>query len=287
MKTVKSIITLLLLTLTFSAFAQNDNNEAFSACIYPIEGEKYYVYSDIANIRSEAGTDFDIVDKLNCGDEVTVVEYDRNNAYTANKLLAGWVKISYDKNGETKEGYLWELNLSKTQLRRGDVKFVFGLDKLKPKDEYFVFEGQLKAVQNGQIVSRTQFDNYPVSLIGGSILDNAGLEGVEKVIKISFSGEACGEPMIDHHIVWDGNRLTYLIETTSVGDGGEGHVENIIFPSAYNCGSCNSVVKLINNYYSDISDESNNDPDTENSYKTEIYIWNAKKQTLKKQADEK
>lgn len=73
----------------------------------------------------------------------------------------------------------------------------------------------------------------------------------------------------------------------SSGDAAEGHIENIIFPSAYDCGSCNSVVKLINDFYQDLSDESNNDSDIQNSYKTEIYIWNPKKQTLQKQIEEK
>lgn len=279
---IRYSLSLLLLTLSAFLFAQTEDLE-INYNLYLSKDSAYYIYADVANVRAGASLDSERIDQLVCGDEITVADEDDDNEDTINHLKSTWRKIKYLKDNETKEGYIWLPNLSRTQLRRGNVKFVFGVDDLKSKGEYHEYAGQLKAVKDGKIVSRTNFDTELIPLIGASMIDNTGLIDIEKAIKISFSGEACGIPSIDQYFVWNGTELKYLTNTYSVGDGGiYNHNEILIFPSSHG-GYANTIIKYISEFQAD--EDSNGDylDDGKYQYKTEIYTWDGNKLILQDQ----
>lgn len=278
------IILLLALLATPYCRADENNNDSIYISYYLNNRENYYIYSDVANVRKAANIDSDIIAKLRCGDEVTLLDYDyynEKNIYTQNRLRGKWLKIKYSNNNTEQEGYIWEGNISPKQLRRNDVKFIFGIEEYTGDRENIKW--QLKALQNKQVVSQTNFTNPYIGFYTAGIIDNAGIESIEKVIKLGFSGESCGVPTIDYYFAWNDNTLFYIDNTYSVGDADAySYSESIVFPKGYDCGYCTTIIKLISQYinpeYEDDKTKKTDEPDVK--YKTEIYVWDGKKLIL-------
>ncbi|NDW09472.1 SH3 domain-containing protein [Dysgonomonas sp. 520] len=267
-----------LLTLVLSSISIYAQNSGFYYYNDSAEANKRYIYSNIANVRSGAGTGYEGIDKLPCGHEVAIFAQAKESS-VIDDLQGYWVKIRYEKDGETKEGYLWDQNLSYTQLRRGNVKFVFGLNGTKKKDEdYTVAEAGVKAVKDNEIVSQKNFEVGAHSAIHGRVLPQTGLSGAEQVIELTYGGEACGIPTDNFYFVWTGTELVHLIRTTSVGDSGiYGYWETLVFPEQHRFEDI--VVKMIGQYE---EDETRTNPSTGDyeliyRYKTEMYKWNGRK----------
>jgi hypothetical protein len=285
---MKFKIILCFLIFAFNATAQN---KIYSRDIYYLCGGQTldcYIYSDEANVRSGAGMEFEILDKLICGQKVKVLlELDVKD--TINGVSAYWVKISYRKNNKIKEGYLWQGNLSYNNLKSADSTiFVFGVennikikrfdDYLKQEYEYDAYLAKIKAVKNGNIISSKSFKVNETNLIYGQIINNVLLDSVKSVIEITFGGGACGLPNDDFYFVWTGSEIIHLIDTYSIAEAGiAGYSETLILPmqlSEYQQSSCyNIIIKLINHHeYNDDATELSVD-----NYKTELYRWNGKK----------
>ena len=282
---MKNIGIILLLTLLSIPFYGATNNEVDSINIsyYLNNDENYYIYSDIANVRSEADINSEIISKLECGDEVTFIDYDKDNEYTQNNIRGRWLKIKYTKNNTNQEGYIWEGNLSPKQLRRNDIKFLFGMEKYTGNRDSI--EWQLKVLQNKQTIDRIKFKNINIGFYMANIIDDANLGDVEKIIKLGYSGESCGVPSIDYYFAWDNKSLYYIDNTYSIGDADVySYSESIVFPKGYDCSYCNTIIKLISQYinseYEDDTTKKTNEPDIK--YKTEVYVWDGRKLILQR-----
>lgn len=266
----------LFLTIAFSLFSQNDN-------IYYLEintdkGDTCSIYSDVANIREGAGINYPIVDKIKCGNEVSILDQ-VNETEIVDGISSPWIKIKYRIGNISKEGYIWGGNLSRKPLMSDDVKIVFGLDRTSNDD--FV-EGQIKAVsKNNEILSREHFKSKASSFFEGVILDDSKWYDT-KIIKIMLEGEACGIPLINIFFVWNGSDLKYLLNTYSVGDLGFGngynHSERLIFPESYN-----DYDRMLIKYTMDDTGNYDLNYPTSVRVKTQIYHWDGNKLHLQNQ----
>ncbi|WP_315823620.1 SH3 domain-containing protein [Paraflavitalea speifideaquila] len=87
-----------------------------------------YIFADTAYIRNSPDTKQPAIDTLLAGDNITVIGT-ITNAFTIRGIKGPWLKISYTKNGEVKNGYIWQGLVSCQPLRRGDLKFVYGIER--------------------------------------------------------------------------------------------------------------------------------------------------------------
>lgn len=274
---MKSFGIILLLTLLSTPFygATKENNDSIYFSYYLNSDENYYIYSNIANVRNGADINSDVIAKLECGDEVSFIDYEKE--HTINNLIGRWLKINFTKDGTKQEGYIWEGNISPKQLRRNDVKFIFGIEEYTGDRNNIKW--QLKALQNKKVISINKFTNPYVGFFSANIIDDAGIIDVDKVIRLGFSGESCGVPSINHFFAWDNKDLFYIDNAYSVGDADAyAYSESIVFPKGHDSNYSNIILKLISEYinpeYNDIK-ISKDDPDSK--YQTQIYLWDGKK----------
>lgn len=241
---------------------------------YPQTERKEYIYSNVANIRAGVGTEYDKTDELYCGNEITVLE-ETETITEINGYRAPWIKIEYTKDGQTKTGYIWKGNLSFQQLRRGDTKFVFGVESYN--EEKYRYLGKIKAIRDREVVSSHSFaTSSTLSYVHAKILDKPQLDNVNNIITLTFDREACGEIGEDFYYAWDGERLNYITSTYSVSDAGAYyHLENIIFPTGGTY--TDIIIKLIRE-----GTMEEDDTDYKSTYNSEIYLWNGNKIELQK-----
>lgn len=258
---MKHLIFFLLIGLSLSVYSQGYYNA----------GEKHYVYADIANVRQSPTVDSEIVDKLKAGHEINIEDVGETDKIGEDNGF--WINITYISGDKVKSGFLWSNVLSYTQMRRGDTKFVYGKES-GVNDGQVKF--QVKAVRNDSIVARKNFDvsTGSLSFTEGKIIPNGNLQNVNYIVRLYFTGEACGYGNYHFHFGWNGNRFLELPYTVSVGDGGVySYGEYLIYPTDYQLPE-NMLLKVIAE--GEAPDENS---DIEFQYKTMMYKWDGEKAT--------
>jgi len=203
-----------------------------------------YIFADTALIRIAPDTKQSPIDTLFAGDNITVTGITSNNL-TIRGLKGPWLKINYTKNGEPKNGYIWQGLISCMPMRRGNVKFVYGIerraDSLIKKDNFTIrrFLGRIKVVQDGKVLASRSFitdDDESANYSNGKIMSGMGLTNVQNIITLEFSGEACGIPTYNYYFAFTkSNQLLRFPDKESVSDAGVFyHVENFTFPNEKN-----------------------------------------------------
>lgn len=242
------------------------------------EGDKRYVYANTANVRNQPGLEYEKTDQLVCGHEVTILK-DTEIEEKIDGISGKWLKVSYEKDNVQKEGYLWQGTLSYTQLRRGDVKFVFGIDNYNEKS--YQTMGSIKAVKDQMLLDRSVFEICSTATAGGRIIDKHGMEGVSQVLEIMFGGAECGVATCFNYFAWDGQKFTPFARTYYVGDGGVySYTETLDFPTI---GSMNNILIKYIEEATDYDQKANSNDEMNWRYKTEVYKWDGKKLTLQDQ----
>jgi hypothetical protein len=254
-----------------------DNLLAQSDCYYhcgvlPDINEKYYVYSDVANVRTLPDIDSEISFKLSAGREVMVVSY-KENSDEIDGVSGNWYFIK-TTDGIKREGWMWSETLSCKQLRRGDTKFVFGTSKTTEDDCTLT----VKVIENGKIVDTKKFKTYfAVSFSNARIIDSVNLRNVKYVVHLIFDTYGCNEIGEDeYYFAWldEKKKLVKLPETSSFSGG----KEDLYIPTKSNRGISNLLIKIIANAL-----EPKNVEDTYNyekweyEYRTELFKWNGEK----------
>ncbi len=160
---MKTLILILLVSVTIAAKAQSigDFPDMRSWGLYYTDTADRYIFADTAFIRISPDTKQAPTDTLFAGDNILVTGASPN-ALTIRGLKGPWLKIKYSKNGKDKNGYIWQGLVSCMPLRRGDTKFVFGIERRadssvtsdNQRETLPRYHVKLKVVQNGKILSR-------------------------------------------------------------------------------------------------------------------------------------
>lgn len=245
---MKTLILLVLSTLSIAAKAQSVDNfpDMRSLGLYYSDTADRYIYADTAFIRISPDTRQAPIDTLFAGDNIRITGASPN-ALTIRGLRGPWLQISYAKNGEEKNGFIWQGLVSGKPLRRGDIKFVYGIERKmnnsNVQDNQTVslpyYQVKLKIVQNGKIISQASFttpNDESANFSDARIMSGLGLTNVQNMVVISFSGEACGIPTLDYYFAFTkNNTLVRFPDKTNVADAGVYyHSETFIFPSEKN-----------------------------------------------------
>ncbi|NIG54799.1 SH3 domain-containing protein [Chitinophaga sp. Cy-1792] len=241
---MKKLLLVVLLFATKSLFAQEgpDFSDMRSWSIYG-DTVSRYIFADTAFVRVSPDTRQAPKDTLLLGDNIKVLEITQK-PLTIRGLKGPWLKIEYSKNGEVRNGYVWQGLISCAQMRRGDTKFIYGIERRadsitfenKTADTIRRFMVRLKAVQNGNLLAKigfTTLDDESANYSGGKLMSGMGLTNVQNIIVINFSGEACGIPTCDYYFAWTkDSMLVRFPDKTNVGDADAYyHSEEFIFPN--------------------------------------------------------
>ncbi|OQP42833.1 hypothetical protein A4H97_11790 [Niastella yeongjuensis] len=203
-----------------------------------------YIFADTALIRISPDTKQTPIDTLFAGDNITVTGITAN-ALTIRGLKGPWLKINYTKNGAPRNGYIWQGLISCMPLRRGNIKFVYGIerraDSISKGDKFNIrrFLVRLKVVQDGKVLtsrSLITYDDESANSSFGKIMSGMGLTNVQNIIVLEFSGEACGIPTYDYYFAFTkSNQLLRFPDKESMSDAGAFyHSETFTFPNEKN-----------------------------------------------------
>lgn len=242
---MKTPLLFLFLALGNLAFAQDEPDfpDMRSLGIGYSDTTDRYIFADTALIRISPDTKQAPADTLFAGDNITIAGM-VPNTLTIRGLKGPWLKIKYTKNGELKNGYVWQGLVSCMPLRRGDVKFVLGIERRadsvtgtgKEKNTIKRFQFKLKVVKQGAVLAKTTFvtfDDESASYCYGKIMSGMGLTNVQNMVSISIGGEACGIPLYSYYFAWTKNQqLVSFPRKESISDAGVFyHSETFTFPN--------------------------------------------------------
>jgi hypothetical protein len=239
---MKTPLLLLFLALGNFVLAQDkpDSPDMRSLGISSNDTTDRYIFADTALIRVSPDTKQAPIDTLFAGDNITVTGV-TTNSLTIRGLKGPWLKINYSKNGAPKNGYIWQGLVSCTPLRRGDVKFVYGIERRadsiikRDKDTIRRFLVRLKVVQEGKVLASRSFitfDDESANYSSGKIMSGMGLTNVQNIITLEFSGDACGISTYDYYFAFTkSNQLLRFPDKENVSDAGSFyHSETFTFP---------------------------------------------------------
>lgn len=238
------------------------------------------IFGDRVNVRVKPSKDAAVLDQLLIGDPVTVLATDTSH-FTLNGWSATWSKISYNKAGQRKEGYVWNGMVSPLALEKDGVAFVYNITRSKSRkvrEQDYAYEEseqevEVRAVRDGKIISSVvaslRIDNaYETQSV---LYNNLGMKGYRNVLRFYFNFPACGYSSFEWWCLWDGSKLTPLPMLTSFGDAGTVYEsESYVFPEIEG----GLPEKLLYRY------ELNQGMEMEGEYDSEMHlrpmIWNGK-----------
>ncbi|WP_343307654.1 SH3 domain-containing protein [Chitinophaga niabensis] len=243
-----------------------------------------YIFADTAFVRITPDTKQAPIDTLLAGDNITIVNI-THNALTIRGLKGPWLQVSYQKNGESKTGYIWQGLVSCAPMRRGEIKFVYGIERRADsvsasKDTIHRYLVRLKVIQNGSILAKAAFvtdDDESANFSMGKVMSGMGLTNVQYIIVLTFSGEACAIPTYDYYFaLTKDNQLIRLPEKTNIGDAGVFyHAESFTFPNEKNGKPDMVIWDMIEEETTEKVDKDGNEILKVTGKKTVNYAWDA------------
>ena len=280
----------LLLLASFNSKAQTANRNEYSIWhIY--KDATAMVYANKVNIRSEANINATIIDSLQVGDTVYVADI-TNNFYSQIGVCAAWALVKYSKDSKVREGHLWLGSLALGYQIKNQEAFVLGIDEAKSvvfnddaNTNGYIYTIRLKHINNKkQKTSSTLFikDDESFSYIEVKLLGNPMLKNIKEVVRIMFSGQACGVPAYYYYFGLSTNKFLNLPSKYSVGDADVYyHAESLIFPNEVG-GKPNQIIKYIEEGQLVEEATATKKEKRKKMKKTEVYQWNGEKAIMVK-----
>ncbi|WP_286859941.1 MULTISPECIES: SH3 domain-containing protein [Sphingobacterium] len=245
------------------------------------KGQTTTIFVEKAYIRSAPGLSSKAVDSLSHGATVTITS-DSFKGCTIKNFYAPWYQISYTKNGELKQGFIWLglLALGK-QVDKEGFQYLYGFDRFikQGNDEepaYFLTRVKILNTNDSLIASQSYTFAFTGQLNSQSkLLSDMGLTNVKQILRMEFLSGACGVPTEYYYTAWTGRKLINLPSRYTVADAGVFYYdEKILFPSEHKKNN-----QLIYKYIEqgEVKDDSPEDPNYSVSKREEHFQWDGNK----------
>jgi len=200
------------------------------------KGKTATVFMDMANVRESPAANAPIVDSLTMGSTVSILS-DQSNVIHLRGFDAPWVQIRYKNN---QVGFIWcgALALGAFEDSKQQLTYLYGLHwAARNANDILYYRVGIKLLDsNNQLVDKKEFNalNYDQNYAYAKLLGDMGLMGVQNILRIAFSGEACGIPTDYYYYAWNGQEFLALPNKSSVSDAGVFyHDETLLFPAEH------------------------------------------------------
>ncbi len=244
-----SVLSLVLLAKT-PAMAQLKGNVEYN--LWRVQpGDSLTIFADKAYIWQSASPKSPIVDTLTAGTSVIATKLNETEL-SLRGLTTPWWQVRYKSGGKQKEGYLWLGFAALGAYKQDSAQLIYGIEKVIPgatKEDDPKYLVVLKALSSThhlidkreQVVAGGQ---YAISA-EGKLLGNMGLDKLTTILRLCFSGEACGIPSDYYYFGWNGNTLLILPQKSTIFDAGAiAHDEVLLFPKEPG-GQPGKIIKVI------------------------------------------
>lgn len=172
-----------------------------------------YIFVNSARIRNKPDIKSNVTDLLELGHKVKITK-EESKTLNLYGIKANWCKISYQKSGKRKTGYIWSGLLSLETIPYKDKLIIFGLITYKKGD----FITSIKIISENKTISEAKFRikyyyskeavNFPKYEL--KIYDNLGYDKFENVIKIHLLNIPAYEMKDRNIIVLNNNKIKHL-----------------------------------------------------------------------------
>lgn len=274
------LLSMLLLAATPAA-AQLSGNIEYN--LWRVQkGDTLTIFSDKAYIRQSASPQAPVIDSFVTGN-IVVASKLTETELTLKGITAPWWQVRYKAGGKQKEGYLWLGLAALGQYKKDSVQLLYGIEKVIPaaKEEDPKYVVQIKALNP----ARRLLDKKELTVPGGQfaissegkLLGDLGLDKVSTILRLYFSGEACGIPSDYYYYGWTGSKFLVLPQKQTMFDAGAiAHDEVLLFPKEPG-GQAGKIIKVIKD------DEFGDDGEKVVKTKTtrEVYVWDGEKAVKK------
>lgn len=235
-------------------------------------------------IREDASTNSTLLDSLQIGHKIKVLK-DSEKYLNIKGLNLSWIEIEYQKNNQTKKGFLWKGFIALNATKDKNLTFITTIDRKfskKIKHDDYDYEASFYGLtakvineKNEILGEKSISKDFSESIYNyASVIDNWGLKNINSIYRVSFTGGACGVPSYHYYFGWNGKDFLLLPEKFDVSDAGAYyHIENFIFPKEKG-GQANTIIK-------EITESENIDTESEEyifkvTKEIEYYSWDGK-----------
>jgi len=240
------------------------------------EGDSAFVFVDKAYIRAEPSLKSKLLDSLSTG-TLVIIKSPGYNSSTIKGFEAPWHKITYKIDNQQKSGFIWiGLLALGRHVDANRNQYIHGFEKYIPETNddpgYYICDIKLLD-KSGNLISKYTFKPqlFDQRYTQSKLLTGMGLDGIQHIYRIMFSGEACGVPTNYYYTGWDGNRFIEMPMRYTVSDAGVFYYEEkMLFPSEHNI-EPNVIYKEIEE--GEVIDPDANDYKYKNKRKREKYRW--------------
>ena len=280
---MKAFLTFLLL-FALQLFSAQEEVQLYANGVFNFEDNKTQkIFTNQTRVRQQPNVNAQILDSLQSNQQVLISKKDESILQLGERS-SNWYKVSYQKDHQTKEGYVWGANLCIGYRNKNGNDFLFGISKtIDKKDKKFneTYRQNIASVkffEGNNLLDEVFFETGSgESLNYGTfnIESNHKLQNVDFTLKATVSGEACGIAGYDQYILFKDKKLITLPQLMNVGDAGVyHHSEEFIFPNDKG-GLPNAFIFKMEEMEKDEKDREK----TKRSSKT--YLWNGSSYKLK------
>ncbi|MEG0761539.1 SH3 domain-containing protein [Chryseobacterium sp.] len=237
---MRNFLTLALVCFVQFFFAQ-DGDYVYANGIFQFEENKTQkIFTDWSRVRQSPDVNAKILDSLHTNKQILILKKEEQ-VLKLGERAANWYKISYQKEDQNFEGFLWGGNLSVGFRNKNGYDFLFGITKTINKKNPD-FDGSfpqnyasIKVLEGYVLLDEIPFETGSgESLSYGTFVveSNHKLKDVDFTLKAMVSGEACGIASYDQYVLFKDKKLIALPQLMNVGDADVYyHSEKFIFPN--------------------------------------------------------
>lgn len=174
------------------------------------------LHADRVNVRATPSSEGKVVDNLPMASAISVEEL-LEKSFKMGEVTARWVKISYQKDGKTKSGYIWSGLIALTSYQEADLTATFGYNTAAKNSSK---EGQLRLSLKGKEIASVNFDS-PINWISNSPelvpVGKKGFTGLQNIFTLNYSEDYCGGAAYAEYVFWTAENKLVHVHTTSEG----------------------------------------------------------------------
>lgn len=247
------------------------------------ENKTQKIFTNETRVREFPNVQSQILDSLTTNQQVFILKKEEN-VLKLGERSANWYKITYQKDSQNREGYIWGGNLAVGFRNKNGYDFLYGLTKTVNKKspnsgEFFPQNyASVKVLENNVLLDEVGFETgmgESLSFATFTTESNHKLKNVEFTLKATVSGEACGIASYDQYILFKGKKLVALPQLMNVGDADVFyHSEEYVFPNDKGGIAESFIFKM---------EEMEKDDNEKEHYKrfSKTYLWNGNSFRLK------
>ncbi len=199
------------------------------------KGRATCIIVEKAGLYEQASLASALVETLGLGQKIAILGKTKEKM-TTNGYTANWYLVAFEKDGQTRKGYIWGGAIAGICMQNADNEiFMLGVTDFKKGKGFWA---TAKIVKNGQelaqlklpVMSFSENSQYDYCL-SGQQYGNRGFSGVQSIFEIAHYYPACGYPAVNSYIFWDGKTLKLATEAKKMFDAGFVLIDTkLVFP---------------------------------------------------------